>query len=260
MHYYDPENREPRMWGVVSVVVYFATTALLMFTLSFSVQQTDEADQGILVQFGEDEDGLGQEELLATDVAATPPTPQQMEEEQLLTDENQDIALETNEVKAKPQEDKPKIEESLEKRDTVVEERVVNQNALFPGRKEQSTAKSQGESAGSGNQGAESGGESGAAQGGGDDGVESMAVLKDRSVVGSLPKPTYNSNLSGRVIIDITVDDSGRVKTASYRAEGSTTNNSQLIAAAQEAALKARFTPSDNFIQGGTITYIFKIN
>ncbi|MFI3317015.1 MAG: TonB family protein [Rikenellaceae bacterium] len=259
MHYYNPENRESHRWAIVAVVAYFATTATLMLTLSFSVAQTPEADMGILVQFGQDEDGAGDEDLLATDVAATPPTPQEMREEEILTDPNQDIALEANEVVSKPQE-QTTTEESQEKRDTVVENRVVNQQALFPGRKESSTSTSQGESQSAGNQGSESGAQEGAAQGGGDDGVERMAVLKDRSVVGSLPKPSYTANVSGKVIVDITVDDYGNVKTASYRAQGSTTNNSQLTAAAIEAAKKARFTPGDNVIQGGTITYIFKMN
>lgn len=48
--------------------------------------------------------------------------------------------------------------------------------------------------------------------------------------------------------------------TAAYRSQGSTTNNSELVAAAVEAALKARFSESETIVQGGTITYIFRMN
>lgn len=85
------------------------------------------------------------------------------------------------------------------------------------------------------------------------------AGLRGRGLVGVLPKPEYKANASGKVLIDVTVDASGRVTTATYRQNGSTTNNSVLVEAARRAALKARFTESDSFVQGGTITYIFRM-
>lgn len=85
------------------------------------------------------------------------------------------------------------------------------------------------------------------------------AGLQGRGLVGVLPKPEYTANASGKVLIDVTVDASGRVTTATYRQNGSTTNNSVLVEAARRAAMKARFTESDRFVQGGTITYIFRM-
>ena len=85
------------------------------------------------------------------------------------------------------------------------------------------------------------------------------AGLQGRGLVGLLPKPEYNANATGKVLIDVTVDASGRVTTATYRQNGSTTNNSVLVEAARRAALKARFAESDRFVQGGTITYIFRM-
>ncbi len=262
MHYYNPENKAPQRWAALAVVIYLLVLLLLMIFIRFTTFEEDPLSQGILVQFGETDFGEGEQELIATDVAATPPPPQRQEaEEQLLTDEREEVALEQQEVKAPEKQETEQTEQPIKQRDTViVEERVVNKQALFPGRSSESTSTSQGESSDVGNQGAPSGGAEGAATGGGEDGDMPVAVLKDRSVVGVLPKPAYQANVSGRVVIDITVDDSGRVKSATYRAQGSTTNNSQLVSAAQEAALKARFTPSDNFIQGGTITYVFKMN
>lgn len=259
MQYYNPENRDPRRWALVAAILYLALLIVLMLTIRFTVIINTPDDQGILVEFGDSDFGVGEQDLSATDVAATtPPPPSQQSEEIFEVDERQEVAIEQRESNS-PEQRESQTPEQPKSDTTVVEERVVNKQALFPGRSEQNSAISQGSSEGVGNQGAESGGQSGASQGGGE-GNQAMAVLKDRSVVGSLPKPTYAANVSGKVIVDITVDDYGNVKTASYRAQGSTTNNSQLTAAAIEAAKKARFTPSDNVIQGGTITYIFKMN
>ncbi|MFR9503080.1 MAG: TonB family protein [Rikenellaceae bacterium] len=261
MEYYNSDNKRSLRWATLAVLLYVVLLVVLMVTIRFSLAETDPAAEGILVEFGETLDGDGQEEIVATDISATTPPPPQPQEEPLESDPNEDITLKTEQNEVKSQQEVPQVEQPIEQRDTVVvEERIVNQNALFPGRKEQSTSTSQGTTDIDGNQGVQSGTQEGEATQGGGSGEESFAQLKDRSIVGQLPKPSYAANAAGRVMIDITVDEEGHVKSATYRAQGSTTNNSQLVAAAQEAALKARFTPSDNFIQGGTITYIFKMN
>ena len=84
--------------------------------------------------------------------------------------------------------------------------------------------------------------------------------LEGRGLVGALPKPDYTVDVTGKVIIDVTVDASGRVTSAEFHAQGSTTSNAVLVAAARQAALKARFTESASFVQGGMITYVFKMN
>ena len=75
-------------------------------------------------------------------------------------------------------------------------------------------------------------------------------------MVGKLPKPSYPGNESGKVVVDVTVDASGRVTYASYRAQGSTTNSKRLVDA---AARKARFSSSESLMQTGTITYVFTL-
>lgn len=84
--------------------------------------------------------------------------------------------------------------------------------------------------------------------------------LAGRGLVGALPKPDYTVNVTGKVIIDVTVDAAGRVTSAEFHPQGSTTSNATLVAAAKRAALKARFTESESFVQGGMITYVFKMN
>ncbi|MBO7343753.1 MAG: TonB family protein [Alistipes sp.] len=84
--------------------------------------------------------------------------------------------------------------------------------------------------------------------------------LRGRGLVGNLPVPSYPGNASGKVVIRVTVDQHGHVQTAAYEPKGSTSSDAALIAAAIEAAKRARFTESRSFAQGGTITYNFRLN
>ena len=84
--------------------------------------------------------------------------------------------------------------------------------------------------------------------------------LRGRGLVGNLPKPSYPGNVSGKIVVRVAVDQHGRVSLATYEPKGSTSSDAALIAAAIAAAKKARFTESRSFVQGGTITYNFKLN
>jgi TonB family protein len=84
--------------------------------------------------------------------------------------------------------------------------------------------------------------------------------LQGRGLVGTLPMPTYPAgNRGGKVVVRVAVDREGKVTAATYEPKGSTTSDSSLVEAAIEAAKRARFTESAAFVQGGTITYIFKL-
>uniref|UniRef100_UPI0027D96D42 TonB family protein n=1 Tax=uncultured Alistipes sp. TaxID=538949 RepID=UPI0027D96D42 len=83
--------------------------------------------------------------------------------------------------------------------------------------------------------------------------------LKGRGLAGALPKPSYPGSKSGKIVVRVTVDASGKVTGAAYEPKGSTESDAELVAAAIEAARKARFTESRATVQGGTITYIFRM-
>ncbi|MBQ6310920.1 MAG: TonB family protein [Bacteroidales bacterium] len=83
--------------------------------------------------------------------------------------------------------------------------------------------------------------------------------LEGRSTLGSLPLPAYTVNESGTVVVKIIVNEKGEVTNAIPGQKGTTTNNSTLWNAAKQAALKARFSPSDAPTQVGYITYIFTL-
>ncbi len=247
MNYYKQDDDSSRKWGAIAMLLYFVGVVCLLLFVSFNFESEEAAQEGILINFGVSDTGSGIKDLAATDVVApTPPTTPKVKEE-MLTDESSDVEIPTPKQKPSPQE-------------VVEQPRTVNQRALFPGRTESSTATSQGDSqTASGNQGDLSGTPEGAAGGSGQGLTGDSYNLTGRSLVGSLPKPTYNDSSSGKVIIEVVVNEQGTVTTAAYRAEGSTTNSSTLINAARQAALKARFSKSDALMQSGTITYIFKM-
>lgn len=85
--------------------------------------------------------------------------------------------------------------------------------------------------------------------------------LNGRSIVGEMEQPMNTSNREGRVVIEITVDQQGKVTQARARARGSSIQNTMLWKAAEEAARKTQFNADLNSpaLQIGTITYVFKL-
>lgn len=92
-------------------------------------------------------------------------------------------------------------------------------------------------------------------------GGSTNAHVKGRNVVGSLPRPSYNSQATGEVVVQVKVDQYGNVTEAIAGAEGTSVTDKTLWTAARNAALKAHFNmdASAPAVQSGTITYIFKM-
>jgi TonB family protein len=83
--------------------------------------------------------------------------------------------------------------------------------------------------------------------------------LSGRSVVGGFPLPAYNNQNQGKVVVEVTVNQEGKVTAASAIGKGSTTQDAILWKAAKEAAMKTRFSVKKDapISQIGTITYVF---
>lgn len=89
--------------------------------------------------------------------------------------------------------------------------------------------------------------------------AEPNARLAGRTVNGTLPKPTYDVQASGKVVVEIWVDAYGNVQKAVSGVEGTTVSDRNLWQAARKAALGAHFNMSADApaLQKGTITYVF---
>jgi TonB family protein len=75
----------------------------------------------------------------------------------------------------------------------------------------------------------------------------------------SLPKPEYNSQVSGTIVVRIRVNREGKVTSAEPGARGTNIADKTLWESAKKAALKARFNAKADatLTQAGTITYHF---
>ena len=84
--------------------------------------------------------------------------------------------------------------------------------------------------------------------------------LGGRGISGSLPRPSFNVNQSGTVVVKITVNAAGNVISAEPTS-GTTTASQELRKAATEAALRAKFKTVEGAVNvTGTITYFFDSN
>ncbi len=92
--------------------------------------------------------------------------------------------------------------------------------------------------------------------GGGGNGVDFS--LSGRSMT---RKPTINDNSQeeGKVVVDILVNSAGNVYEAKPGARGTTTTSKVLWEKAKQAALTTKFNTSEQEIQKGTITFVFKL-
>ena len=82
--------------------------------------------------------------------------------------------------------------------------------------------------------------------------------LSDRGLVYE-PQIADNTQKTGKVVIKVCVDETGAVSEARFTQRGSTTVDKHLIAVAEKAALKYKFTPAEVDTQCGTITVDFKV-
>ncbi|MPM25173.1 hypothetical protein SDC9_71663 [bioreactor metagenome] len=83
-------------------------------------------------------------------------------------------------------------------------------------------------------------------------------ILAGRGVK-NIPKPAYNSDEQGKVVVTIWVDRDGNVTRAEPGAIGTTISDASVWKECKDKAMKAKFTTKSDAaeIQKGTITYTF---
>jgi TonB family protein len=140
------------------------------------------------------------------------------------------------------------------------EEPKLDPRASFPGMSQKDDKATAPHSAGEAGEGFKAGQPDGNTKEGRTEG-NANAHLSGRSVVGSLPKPSYNAQIEGTVVVQVKVDQYGNVTEAVPGVEGTTVTDKGLWNAARNAAMKAHFnTKADApVVQMGTITYKFKL-
>ncbi len=154
-------------------------------------------------------------------------------------------------------EEEARIEKERQEKEAKAE--AIRQQTSNAFGKSNGNSTSQGNTGGEGNQGSPEGSTTSNGNGLGTGGSWSLA---GRSLQGSLPKPNFNIQKEGIVVVEIAVDRSGKVISATPILRGSTTQDAELWKLAREAASKAHFNanPTAQAKQMGTITYNFVLN
>ena len=245
----------PKLVSGISTAVIVILASLLMSLDIFAYTPPDPPipEEGVEVNLGDSDFGLGDSPEPATQATNYAPPASQ---EQVITQRSEatvpmpsspkpgNVTNPAAEAKPQPENKEPEI----------------NRNALFPGKRNQNTGGgSQGTTQGSGNQG-QSNGNANSNNYTGRGGGNGNYSLAGRSAV-SLPKPEYNSNQQGKIVVRIWVDQQGRVTRVEAPYKESTITTGSLVEQAKTAARRARFNASTSAPeeQIGTITYIFKI-
>ncbi len=277
-----------RIQGYAGTIIVHSIALILLLLLTFSSSLPDSQNEGLLINFGNSLDGSGNKEPMVNfDNAVVISLPKEssahkVEEKKILTQDFQDaLTIETKKKTAKketkktitpttieePKDKKEKNQTEQTKTIVTVKPKEVNKKALFPGKATEGGVGGEGETGKQGNQGSlegspDSNNRTGGATGGNGtgegDGKGISVNLGGRKVL-SLPKPEYLIQKKGIVVVQVTVDKQGNVTKVNSGVKGSTTLDTDLLRAAEKAALTAKFDVSPNApaFQTGTITYIF---
>lgn len=276
--------------GIAGTVIIHASALILMVFMGFSIPAPPETEEGILVNFGTDETGAGLIEPSAPS-AVEEASPLPVSDASLTTDEDPLLTQNTEDApvvkKVDPEAERirlEKIEAEKIRRAEAEAERIRKEQEETERKKIEADQKRQQEAAdkvknalaGSRNAGTNSTGE-GITGGEGNQGVTTGSVdsqnrgdgsgLGDRGISYDLdgrkwqkfPDPKYDNQAEGKVVVEVSVDRSGKVIQAVLVITKSNTLDEYLLRVAKDAAMGAQFEPKADApaIQKGTITYNF---
>lgn len=235
MEYYDPIDRISRYIAAIATFVVVAIVAGVLSFVRFDISLGEKPAPPVEILF---------EELLEE------PEPKPIRQQSAPTDQRRD--------KAPAHVEKAKTESSNQTTGEAEKTQTVNPNALF-----KPVTGNSAEEVPQGNRLAPDGDKElnkGEGTGYNLQGTDQLdAGLQGRGLREGLPKPSTNYKTSGTVVVRVEVNADGNVTSAKVILEGTTTTDAQLHKLAEEAARKAKFRPSERTLQGGTITYVFKL-
>jgi TonB family protein len=272
------EKYKSHIIAALGTLLFMGLVFLLLWFLRLDFLEPVE-DEGIVVTFGYAEEGGGMAESSSVEensdpqieqIPAEPTTITPSKNEFMVQDSEESLALnKQTEDKKKDAQDEELIRKRKEQEALAEAERKEKERLL-------AEQKAQQEKIDKANKLGSLFGDSNTPDGGNGVGedhstkVQGNPVGKGSGSVGgnnwelagrdckSLPKPGMKFNQSGKVVVDITVNEKGEVITVKVGG-GSTVSDEDTQKLALDAAKKAKFTPGEG-TQKGKIVYIFKFN
>lgn len=264
-------NDKDRRKGLIGSIVFHALLLLLFLFVGLKYMEP-KPEEGIIINFGNSETGMG-DQADGAQTAMTEPTPLQTSQDPVETPDDAVDPIQTQDVVEAPSvptktsnkpktEDKPKpVEPEKPKASSELEKMLQSVKSSKTG--------GEGEKEGAGDQGDPNGDPNSKnryGDGGGGNGGGGNYLLGGRQAL-SKPKPDYPCTDEGRVVVKIYVDQNGKVTTAipGERIAGgaaTTTASGCLFDKAKAAALKTTWQPDSDAPsqQIGYIIYNFSKN
>ena len=254
-------EKKSKRKGIIGTILFHALLMVAFLFMGLKYQDPPPAEEGISINFGFREQGLGEVEPESTEELIEIVEEEIIEQQIESTEEIITQSLVETPIVEKTE--KKKIIKKEETKEEVIEEKKpeVNKKALYPGSKKTKTS-SEGNKKGDGNQGSIDGDQNSEVYEVGGIGKNGTAYQLGGRKVEYKAKPIYNLQVEGKVVVIITVDRLGNVINAIPGAKGSTTLNKQLLQRAKTAALKTKFDPKKSAPsnQQGKIIYHFSLN
>jgi outer membrane biosynthesis protein TonB len=252
----DQKRSQRAGWIVTGL---FHVAVLVLFAFYGLTYQDPPPEEGISLDFGYEEQGFGQTAQSAAE--PVPPTPSEPTDASAVT---QDVEATDVSVDDKP---KPKpVERPKPTEIKPVEPTKPQPSNQLSSRlnklKTTGTGSGSGTTQGGGDQGNPNGTPNGGTGGTGQ-GTQGTGDyrLGNRGAT-SRPRPVYDCEDEGRVVVKVYVDRNGNVVSAEPGASGSTTGSTCLFDRARQAALRTKWAPDPDALetQVGTIIYRFEKN
>lgn len=266
----NPQEQKSQGKGwIVSLLTHSIVIALLFVTMTITkIPQPEQ--EGLLVNLGLQDEGQGNETPKGSSKEVTP-DPAQHEEQDPIKATSARAPEKQVSQKAITSNEKSDVNVKAEAEATKKANADAKQKADAEAQRQQAyntTKKSYGDLLGSGGKG-NTGKPGSQGDPNGDPNSNVLEGISNGSgrVGGGLGKrgvlhePQINdrSQKTGRVVISVCVDKTGKVIKAEYTQKGSTTTDSELKDIARKAALQFKFTLSEIEEQCGTITVDFKV-
>lgn len=251
-----------KIYGIIGSALFCLLTFLILWFVFMPSVVKQPEDEGIMVSFGDELDGLGFGDMIAgVEELSTPtaPPPQHAEQQELITQETERSVVVTKQ-QPNPRTTRQVTEQDLQRQE---QQRQQAAAAAAERQRQEAAARSEnlvgsafGSGGGSGSGTTTGDTRQGNPAGSGTSGGHGWS-LSGRSLLGSLVTPDYPNNVEGRITVSIRVDASGKVTTASI---GAPTNisDAQTRSAAVIAARNTRFSGGSG-VSVGTITYNFTL-
>ena len=264
--------------ALVGTIISMCLVFLLLWWLQVKAPVQME-DEGIVVAFGDSEDGGGMPDVRPLDAITqveqipAPAAPSRPSNNDLIVQEDEEalaLATQTEEEAKRKAQEEELIRKRREEEARVEAERIAKEKALAEQRaKEQEAINNQLEAL-FGQAGTAEGANADNASDSNTAGTKGNPVGKGMGItngtqwslygrnVKRLPKPSEDFAQAGLVVVQIMVDAAGNVTNATVT-EGTTISDRATQQLALQAARQAKFTEGDT-PQIGKITYTFKLN